>query len=386
MKFRDQLKQNPTQKMEESGPEFSVNSENRQEEKEPIKEQKVLEIQKAALRNPSRKVSQDMRVDQGAVDIWSTFASTAKAARKFKGFTKGSNDDSAQNEKRDRSSSVLTTKTAKKNRKSSYQGPKLPNIVRTERKRRSSTMGCVAELRSGSRGVTEFTPEGEMQGNHGLEKVLENNLVEKKNQIVSDQGACSNNLKLAVVEEGKDGEDPNLTQLERPDGVYRLCGRKSSTRNNSSRAHKKTEAEGVEISIRDMDMLTVTDQTSGEVNVPTLPGISNKVNDFMKKTQPAKAPQSLRMSKQLFDAEISKRRTKSEHLPKIKVSGDEQLLFTANFFMDPFTRKDGKSWYYGTKEGRCRYLRVPPTPVLTVEEIFRKEGDEETGKDQERIS
>ena len=41
--------------------------------------------------------------------------------------------------------------------------------------------------------------------------------------------------------------------------------------------------------------------------------------------------------------------------------------------MNPFTRPDGKPWYYTAKEGRCRYLRVPLTPVLTVEEIFQND-------------
>ena len=382
----DQLNQNPTNNMVESGPEVSVNSVNGQEEKEPTisdKEKKVLEIQKAALRNPGRKMSQDMRVDKGSIDIWSTFGSTARAARKFRGFKKGSNDESAQCEKRDRSYSVQTTKTEKKNRKSSYHGPKLPALVQRERKRRSSTMGCVAELKSEARSVTELTPEeGETQGDQRLEKERENNMFEKKIQIVIDQEACNN---LAVAEEGKNVEGSNLEQTEKSDGVYRLCGRRSCNRNSSSRVFNNTDGQGVTVSTRELDMLTITDQTSGDVNVPTLPQISDKVNDFMKKTQPCQAPQSLRISRQLFDAEISKRRTKTEHLPQIKVKDNQELLFTANFFMNPFTRKDGESWYYGTKEGRCRYLRVPPTPVLTVEEIFSKGGDEETGKDQERI-
>ena len=372
--------------MVESGPEFSVNSENGQEENESEisdKEKKVLEIQKAALRNPSRKVSQDMRVDKSSIDIWSTFGSTARAARKFKGFKKGGNDDSEQSEKRDCSHSVKTTITEKKNRKSSYQEPKLPALVQRERRRRSSTMGCVAELKSVSRCVTELTPEeGATQGDKRLEKERENYMPEKKIQSVIDQEYCNN---LAVVEEGKNGVESNLEQTEKSDGVYRLCGRRSCIRNSTSRVYNNTDTESVTVITRDLDMITITDQAPGEVNVPTLPQISDKVNDFMKKTQPSQAPQSLRISRQLFDAEISKRRTKTEHLPQIKVKDNQELLFTANFFMNPYTRKDGESWYYGTKEGRCRYLRVPPTPVLTVEEIFGKGGDEETGKDQERI-
>ena len=147
--------------------------------------------------------------------------------------------------------------------------------------------------------------------------------------------------------------------------VYRLCGHTSHARSSSRQLYvNKQPAHASELM-----------ETERSNEVPKQTPISNnyasKVDGFLKGSQPGPAPKSLKISKSSFNEMMTTRRHHLTTTSKSKSSMCSDLLLNAGLYMNPFTRPDGRPWYYASKEGRCRYLRAPMTPVLTVEEIFQ---------------
>ena len=111
--------------------------------------------------------------------------------------------------------------------------------------------------------------------------------------------------------------------------------------------------------------------------------IDDRVKDFLSVQQPRRPPESLRISKKHLmilntqnKRELDKKVTRTQTVPVIKnkkPAKNGELYFTSGVYLDPFVRNGEKKWYYSGREGACRYLRVPPTPELTVDEIFQKD-------------
>ena len=118
----------------------------------------------------------------------------------------------------------------------------------------------------------------------------------------------------------------------------------------------------------------------------SLPGIAGKIKDFMRQPQPAAAPTSLKLSR-TQPGQMGTHRQLRPLLPRIRNSKSDGFEYYSKSQWNNFTRPDGKSLYYTDKAGKCRYIRAPATPVLTVEEIFHPHEEQlqkKQGPDQQK--
>lgn len=113
------------------------------------------------------------------------------------------------------------------------------------------------------------------------------------------------------------------------------------------------------------DDTTNTNVTFATTNDTGRQHIYEKVKTFLSKPQPLKGPRSLRTMKAFKLVDFDK---ESLHWNKTEVKKDRKIINT-NTCPD-MCLFDERKWYYQNKSGKCRYLRVPETPIPPVESIF----------------
>lgn len=250
---------------------------------------------------------------------------------------------------------------------------KLPSIRRNDR-RRSLTLVCTEELKTKKKlsfdsSIDDLRTRGESCDEEGREK-REQELVKLNEgdrdttmqREIGDRLVENDNSSKTIEDIDLDNREGNGTG-----GIYRLCGHVSHKRSLSRKLNaNQHNSEGSEKSQSEDESAAIRNQ------VPISEYLS-KVDQFLKARQPEPAPKSLKVSKKSSTAAAGSRRTHFETQNRRTHSFCDGTLLNTSLYMNPFTKPNGQSWYYTAKEGRCRYLRVPLTPVLTVEEIFQSD-------------
>ena len=97
----------------------------------------------------------------------------------------------------------------------------------------------------------------------------------------------------------------------------------------------------------------------------------SKVEAFLESNQPGAPPRSLRITRNLVDEMLNIRPFHAKRTEKDSNIAKKSLI-RGNIYLQPFINSCTMRSYYNGDAPRYRYLRLPPTPELTVEEIFSK--------------
>ena len=335
----------------------------KQDDESLEKIEKLKKIQDAASKaTRNRKISLDMnrKPVSKASHEWTISLTKLRAKREFENGIFGHDKVGSE-----RSNTGFDRRT---HNKPEMAGLKLPSI-RINNRRRSSTVGCVDDLKprnevrkklSFDSGVRDLRSYSEMlSGNElddhatSLNRTIDHDTEEGTEQQGTPYTVGNDDL-LDVGGENGDAK-----------GVYRLCGHTSHRKSLSRNFYPAKQQTNTGESIEDERII------DGPKQVPISSHFASKVDDFLKRDQPGPSPNSLKISKTLFDERIKSKRPNIGARSTTKYSSCDSMFLTTSLCMNPFARPDDKPWYYATKEGRCRYLRAPMTPVLTVEEIFQ---------------
>ena len=324
------------------------------------KNEKVRRIQDAASKaTRNRKVSLDINRDAArrTSHLWSTGVGKLNAKRAFENGING-------HRKGDSERDIMANDKAMERK----HELKLPAIVLNGR-RRSSTVGCVDELKQKVQVKKKSSFDSSqlyIQVDNGVIHEdciddMEGRRHELNVESIEIDGNAEQGIQVKVDSNDKrelSGENESVT------GVYRLCGYTSHKR-SLSRLHSDKQ--------QTCTSKSIDNETTSDVPKQFLitNQYSTKVDEFLRGSQPKSAPKSLKISKESFNESTSRRRPHLVATSKSKLPICGDVVLTQNLYLNPFTRPDGKPWYYTSKEGRCRYLRAPMTPVLAVEEIFQ---------------
>lgn len=327
------------------------------------KVEKLKKIQDAASKaTRNRKISLDMnrKPARTASHEWTISLTKLRAKREFEngifGYDRGGSER------------ANTGFDKRIQNKPEMAGLKLPSI-RINNRRRSSTLGCVDDLKfknerqkklSFDSGVRDMRSYSEMPSGNELDDYstpLNRTIDHDTGEATEQQGPPNTVGNDDLLDVGGENGDAK--------GVYRLCGHTSHAKNLSPNFYPAKQQANTGESFESERTIEVPKQ------VPISSHFASKVDDFLKRDQPGPSPNSLKISKTLFDERIKSKRPNIGATSKSKYSSCDSMFLTTSLCMNPFARPDDKPWYYATKEGRCRYLRAPMTPVLTVEEIFQ---------------
>ena len=173
----------------------------------------------------------------------------------------------------------------------------------------------------------------------------------------SRQRACS---LLNYAESGKSiNEKMSVHSTKFPrirhDGLIKRCADKQNQYNNRLEKIKGQ-------SFKTSDSATVINNE--EKRISSTLNIEDRVRIFVEQTLPERPPSTLKMVKpKLLPAR------KRTFIERRKKSEKDQLPINNNTCPDNIL-KSINSFYYAHKLERCRYIRYPSSPVLSVEEIF----------------
>lgn len=326
--------------------------------------EKLKKIQDLALRaTKTRKISLDMNkgVTRKASHQWTVGMTKIRAKHAFEDGIHGYHKGRLEKD-------IMAFDKTSQNKHEGLE-LKLPSIVVKDRCR-SSTIGCVDELKPKFE-VRKKTSLDSSVRDLKNESICEDELDEKEVRFQDQPIECNtgdgneHRRTRSMVERGMQPEFELSSEISPANGVYRLCGHASHTRSLSRQVYTgKQHAHTSEL---------IDNERANEVpkQAPISNHYASKVDGFLKANQPGPAPKSLKISQSNLNELAKSRRHNLTTTSKSKSSTCSDVLLNASLYMNPFMRADGKPWYYASKEGRCRYLRAPMTPVLTVEEIFQ---------------
>lgn len=325
------------------------------------KVEKFKKIQHSALRNGRRKnssVASENPIKKRSID-W-----IAESGTRFRGKVSGDRKIRAR-----RDSHTFHQVLSNGVNNTPDHELKLPPILK-EDSRKSVSLKCRGELKNEMKKKLSFEPT----------------MLDNKN-LCNKEGECEpEKLKMPPIalpkhhlKEKEQIEDGNSLECKSAGDhgkegelgfVNGLCGHVSHKRSTSRKLHHKNRSSESSDETQALKEDETIDDEQKQVRISEY--YAGKVNDFLKGNQPGPSPKSLKVAKRWLDktkAAVNKSNFETSRTGKMTSIGNEILLDT-NLYMNPFTRPDGTLWYYTAKEGRCRYLRVPMTPALTVEEIF----------------
>ncbi len=358
-------------------------------------QRKIAEIKNAAILKMQVKKTFEISQPSSGWRRLKSYNDTCLAARALNRMPMQENasrkQENAATQRRQRSISMIQEPTAllsKPSRKISCQEklPKLPEINMNGRAR-SSTVGGTPIL--GAAGRHHFRDGA--KSNSGLYKQEENNSIERghkeTNGILSDSKHSEKDLSLVFdneemtsPEKGSKGlelgpRSPSSISISPRGSSMPASPRKVST-SKSPRMSKNSPVTNIQIETNDskLDFNTISEESFPNIGIPS---IESKVKSFINNAQPKAPPQSLKLSKDFTEhRDIHRRRGGKDNPPRL---GDMDLInqiSSSNLCLNPFIKSDGANWHYTDTYGKCRYLRVPLTPVLTVDEIFKKEEED----------
>ena len=110
-----------------------------------------------------------------------------------------------------------------------------------------------------------------------------------------------------------------------------------------------------------------------QITVSGTANLNSKVKDFVQRSQPGPSETSLRMARKMTKKLPSMKSNDIKQRSNGKLDQQAQQIIVNTDTCPPISFYEDRSWYYQDKRGKCRYLRIPDSPVPPITSVFDKD-------------